>query len=594
MVCSDSCSDIVGAPRSVLAKKPLEFNRNGNLAPRRRRTPSHSRQKFLNSYRRLPTICHNPPNSDNYGDFVIRDYKSSLVTGHTKGKGPIRIFAAIAVLAGAIATVRYLDPATLLAAVPDPAPADATVTLDLTLPTNLAATDPLPLAAADVPQPPVDVAALVPAEQQEAATPLVAAPHPQLQIAGEADVEALPSLLQEAAEEIEPPSAVETVALVEPLPAAPQPEWKEHRIAKGESLARIFAQYELDAGLLHRIVNSSEEAKSLARIRPGQRLRFLFDENRELTRLELHRNRVDSLRVAIADDAIDIEQISKDIEKRIGAAAGVIESSLFVDGQKAGLSDGQIMELAAVFGWDIDFALEIRAGDQFRVIYEEHYLDGEKLRDGAILAAEFTNRGTTHHAVRYEDGNGEVGYYDVEGHNKRRAFIRTPIKFARVSSRYNPKRWHPVLKRWRSHKGVDYAAPTGTPVKATGDGRVVFRGTKGGYGRTVILEHAGKYTTLYAHLSNYSKRARQGQRVKQGQVIGYVGKSGLATGPHLHYEFRVNGMHKDPLRVKLPKSLSLPKSELAAFRKATAPLLARLETMPADTMVASAESIKTP
>ena len=248
------------------------------------------------------------------------------------------------------------------------------------------------------------------------------------------------------------------------------------------------------------------------------------------------------------------------------------------------------MELAGIFGWDIDFALEIRAGDQFRVLYEEHYLDGEKLRDGPILAAEFTNRGQTHTAVRYADKDGEVGYYDVDGASKRRAFIRTPIKFARISSRYNPRRWHPVLKRWRSHKGVDYAAPKGTPVKATGDGRVVFRGGKSGYGKTVIIEHAGKYTTLYAHLNGYSKRSAKGKRVKQGQVIGYVGKTGLATGPHLHYEFRVNGKHRDPLRVKLPKSLSLAKSELSAFRKQTAPLLTQLAAVPSATMVASADS----
>ncbi|MGB5452547.1 MAG: peptidoglycan DD-metalloendopeptidase family protein [Sedimenticolaceae bacterium] len=374
-----------------------------------------------------------------------------------------------------------------------------------------------------------------------------------------------------------------------PPEAEAQPRWTEHRVVKGESLARIFDLQGLDARLLHEIINSSKEAKSLAQIRPGQKLRFQFDDNHELTRLELHRNRVESIRIAIADDEITIEEVSKAVEKRVASAAGVIESSLFADGQKAGLSDGQIMELAAIFGWDIDFALEIRAGDQFRVLYEEHFLDGEKLRNGPILAAEFTNRSEAYKAVRYEDRNGEVGYFDVDGKSKRRAFIRTPIKFARVSSRYNPKRWHPVLKKWRSHKGVDYAAPKGTPVKATGDGRVIHRGTKGGYGRTVIIEHAGKYTTLYAHLSGYSKRAKTGNRVKQGQVIGYVGKSGLATGPHLHYEFRVSGQHRDPLRVKLPKSLSLPKSEIAEFHKAVNPLLTQLAAIPADTMIASSE-----
>jgi murein DD-endopeptidase MepM/ murein hydrolase activator NlpD len=369
----------------------------------------------------------------------------------------------------------------------------------------------------------------------------------------------------------------------------PDPVWQEHLVARGDSLARIFDRQGLAPALLHRIVNSSRDAKLLARIRPGQTLRFQFDENRELAVLELQRSPTESLRVAIADDEIRTREISKAVDSRIASAAGMIESSLFADGQKAGLSDGLIMELATIFGWDIDFALEIRAGDQFRVLYEEHFLDGERLRDGPILAAEFTNRGATYRAVRYKDAKGETGYFDADGHSKRRAFIRSPIKFGRVSSRYNPRRWHPILKKWRSHKGVDYAAPTGTPIRATGDGRVAFRGTKGGYGRTVILEHGGKYTTLYAHLSKYSKRARAGNRVKQGQVIGYVGKTGLASGPHLHYEFRVHGKHRDPLRVELPKSLSLPKPEIAAFRKATAPLLAQLEQIPTDTMVASAD-----
>jgi len=294
--------------------------------------------------------------------------------------------------------------------------------------------------------------------------------------------------------------------------------------------------------------------------------------------------------VSIDDDQYAFERLRKDVETRVNHASGLIESSLFLDGQRAGLSDGLIMELANIFGWDIDFALELRAGDEFRVVFEEHYLDGEKLRDGPILAAEFTNRGETFRAIRYATPDGEVGYYDDEGRSKRRAFIRTPIKFARVSSRFNPRRWHPVLKKWRSHKGVDYAAPTGTPIRASGDGKVIYRGTKGGYGRTVILQHAGKYTTLYAHMSKYAKKARKGSRVKQGQIIGYVGKSGLASGPHLHYEFRVNGVHKDPLRVKLPKSLALPESEIGPFKQAAKPLLAQLDSIRSDTLLASNET----
>ncbi|MCB1775225.1 MAG: peptidoglycan DD-metalloendopeptidase family protein [Gammaproteobacteria bacterium] len=390
------------------------------------------------------------------------------------------------------------------------------------------------------------------------------------------------------------PDAVEITevpAAEAPAPqSAPTSEWLQHTVAKGESLARIFNSYGLDRRVLHGIVNSSKDAGTLANIRPGQTLRLLMNDDKSLDGIELQRSRVETLRVKIDDDQYTFERLHKDVETRIGSASGVIESSLFVDGQRAGLSDGLIMELANIFGWDIDFALEIRAGDEFRVVFEEHYLDGEKLRDGPILAAEFTNHGETFRAIRYGTPDGEIGYYDDEGRSKRRAFIRTPIKFARISSRFNPKRWHPVLKKWRSHKGVDYAAPSGTPIRASGDGKVIFQGTKGGYGRTVILQHAGKYTTLYAHMSKYAKKARTGARVKQGQIIGYVGSSGLASGPHLHYEFRVNGVHKDPLRVKLPKSLALPKSEVDRFKQTAKPLLAQLDSIRAETLLASNEA----
>ena len=525
---------------------------------------------------------------------MIRDYRLRTPNSRPKRRGGWKIAVATGAVLGVLGTVRFLD----IAALADTAP--PALTQSVSSPLNLP-----PLGA-----PSVEV------RPTSSPDPAPSAPIPMAELAaesvdlGDARVEeSAPGQPSQVTASIQEPLRAETLPAVKELTTAPadpaaniteeqsvaatEPQWIEHVIASGESLARIFAEQGLDAGLLHRIVTSSKEAESLAQIRPGQQLRFQFDENRELAALEWHRNRVESVTFSISDDEIVMEQVSKALENRIASAAGIIESSLFVDGQKAGLSDGQIMKLAAIFGWDIDFALEIRAGDHFRVLFEEQYLEGEKLRDGAILAAEFTNRGTTYRAVRYEDSNGEIGYYDGDGHSKRRAFIRTPIKFARVSSRYNPRRWHPVLQKWRSHKGVDYAAPIGTPVKATGDGRVTFRGTKGGYGKTVIVEHAGKYTTLYAHLSKYSPRARSGNRVKQGQVIGYVGKTGLASGPHLHYEFRVAGVHQDPLRVKLPKTLTLAKSEIATFRKATAPLIAKLEAIPAETMVASVDAPKT-
>ncbi|HKJ77578.1 MAG TPA: peptidoglycan DD-metalloendopeptidase family protein, partial [Gammaproteobacteria bacterium] len=267
------------------------------------------------------------------------------------------------------------------------------------------------------------------------------------------------------------------------------------------------------------------------------------------------------------------------VESRTAHATGTIETSLFEAGREAGLSDRTIMELAYIFGWDVDFALDIRAGDRFTILYEEQFLDGEKLRNGPILAAEFINRGRVVRAVRFTDPSGHTDYYSPEGRSMRKAFLRSPVDFRRISSRFQRERFHPVLGKKRPHRGVDYAANVGTPIKASGDGKIVFRGWKGGYGRAVILRHGGRYTTLYGHMSRFRGGLRTGSRVKQGQVIGYVGASGLATGPHLHYEFRVNGVHRDPLKVELPKAEPIRKAYRDDFRQASKPLLAQLEVL---------------
>ena len=365
--------------------------------------------------------------------------------------------------------------------------------------------------------------------------------------------------------------------------------WIKHTIKQGESLSAIFKQYDLTPGLLHKIVSSSEAASSLAKIRPGQTVHFGVREDQELEKLVLERDRISSLHIGLSDANIVSEEQNRALEKQVKTTTNTIKSSLFVDGQAAGLSDKLIMQLAKVFGWDIDFALEVMPGDSFSLVYEERYLDGEKFSDGPILAAEFVNQGKTFRAVQYTNKQGITSYYDDTGHIKERAFLRTPVKFARISSKFTRKRWHPVLKRWRSHKGVDYAAPPGTPVKAAGTGRVVFRGKKGGYGNVIFLRHGGRYTTVYGHMSKFARSVKKGSKVKQGQIIGYVGSTGLATGPHLHYEFRVNGVHRNPLTVKLPKSIALPKSQMADFKSQTAPLLAQLEKGKSASMVALAE-----
>ncbi len=383
------------------------------------------------------------------------------------------------------------------------------------------------------------------------------------------------------------------VAETTPAPAATEPsdalKWIDHPIKQGESLSAIFKQHDLTPALLHKIVSSSEAASSLAKIRPGQTVRFGMRQDKQLEQLVLERDRISSLHIALSDAEINSVEKNRPLEKKISATTGTINSSLFVDGQAAGLSDKLIMQLAKVFGWDIDFALDVMPGDSFSLLCEEQYLDGEKFSDGPILAAEFINQGKTFRAVRYTNPEGSTSYYDDSGHLKQRAFLRTPVKFSRISSGFTRKRWHPVLKKWRSHKGVDYAAPRGTPVKASGTGKVVFKGKKGGYGNVIFLRHGGRYTTVYGHLSKFARSLKNGSKIKQGQVIGYVGSTGLATGPHLHYEFRINGVHRNPLTVKLPKSIPLPKKQMPDFKNQTATLLAQLDKEKARSMVALAE-----
>lgn len=342
-------------------------------------------------------------------------------------------------------------------------------------------------------------------------------------------------------------------------------KWLEETVTSGDSLARIFSRLGLSAKLLHQITNSSDEAKGLTNIRPGESLRIGLDSNGKLHKLIYQRSAVEALHITPEGNGFKARTKIKQVERRLGYLSGTIVSSFYLSARKAGLSDALIMELATIFGWDIDFALEIRKGDRFSVIYEEGFLNGNRHGDGIILAAEFINRGKTYRAIRHENDHGKSDYYSPDGKSMRKAFLRAPVDFRRISSRFTKERHHPVLGKKRPHHGVDYAAATGTPIKAAGDGRVIFRGVKGGYGRTVILKHGSQYSTLYAHMSKFRKSVKNGSTVNQGQTIGYVGKSGLATGPHLHYEFRVNGRHRNPLTVKLPASTPMEQRYKSEF-----------------------------
>jgi len=353
-------------------------------------------------------------------------------------------------------------------------------------------------------------------------------------------------------------------------------QWITTKIKRGDSLAAIFKRHKLNAGELHRIMKLDKETRQLRNIQPGQIIRLQIDDDNAIQILAYDINKFETLAIHRDGDNFVSSYHHKDVEKRVNHAAGTIQSSLFEAGGDAGLSVQLTMELAYIFGWDVDFALDIRKDDQFTVMYEEHFLEGNKVNEGPIVAAEFINQGKVYRAIRYTDASGRSDYYSPKGLSMRKAFLRTPVDFRRISSRFG-KRKHPVLNRMRLHKGVDYTAPRGTPIRASGDGKVVHKGRKGGYGRAVILKHGGRYSTLYAHMNSYKRGIRVGKRIKQGQVIGYVGSSGRATGPHLHYEFRVNGVHRNPLTVRLPNAQPINKRYKQAFIDHANAILAQLE-----------------
>ena len=355
-------------------------------------------------------------------------------------------------------------------------------------------------------------------------------------------------------------------------------DWVNVTVAPGDNLSLIFSRLTLSKRDLHDIVSLGKDTARLKRINPGQLVRFrVIDSKLEEMVLEL--DQLNSLHVMRDGDSFSAFTETIEPKVKMAAATTEITQSLFVDGQNAGLSDALIMHLTEIFGWDIDFALDLRAHDRFSVIYEEIYKDDELIKQDRILAAEFVNRGKRLRAILYIDERGQSDYFSDTGEAMRKAFLRTPVNFTRISSRFNLRRKHPILNTIRAHRGVDYAAPSGTPVRATADGRVKFVGRDGGYGKTIVIQHGEVYGTLYAHLSRYARSIKRGIYVNQGKIIGYVGKSGLATGPHLHYEFRIHGVHRNPLTVDLPKAEPIDKKHLQEFQRQAKPLLAQLDIL---------------
>ena len=314
----------------------------------------------------------------------------------------------------------------------------------------------------------------------------------------------------------------------------------------------------------------------LDRLRPGESLRFLHRDG-SLFGLERRLNEEQTLKVSRDASGLKADVLQNPLDARPRVVRAVINTSLFEAVEAAGGHDQTAVALADIFGWDIDFVLDIQPGDSFVVSYQELYQDGAYVKDGPILAASFTNQGRTYRAVRYVGADGSAHYYTPDGRSMHKAFLRTPVEFTRVSSKFNSARLHPILNLIRAHKGVDYAAPIGTPVRAAGDGRIRYAGPKGGYGNVVEIEHTRSIVTVYGHLSRFAKGTHVGAHVNQGTVIAYVGMTGLATGPHLHYEYRVNGVFKNPQTVTLPDAEPIEASLRQDFEARTAPLLAALE-----------------
>jgi murein DD-endopeptidase MepM/ murein hydrolase activator NlpD len=368
-------------------------------------------------------------------------------------------------------------------------------------------------------------------------------------------------------------------ALPEPVPSDSGnfDFWREERIRPGDSLATLLGRVGVGSEEIPAIVNASRDHAArfiagrtvMARVTSGGRLllfRYLIDEKTLLT-------------IERAGDGFVAGNEAAQPETRVVMRSGEIRHSLFGATDAADVPDSVASQMAEIFSGDIDFHRDLRQGDRFSVVYEIQYHGGRVLRSGRLLAAEFRNDGRNHRAVYFVDPQGRDGYFTPDGKSMKRAFLKSPIPFTRVSSGFTNARFHPVLKRWRAHKGIDYAAPTGTPVRAVSDAIVSFSGRQGGYGNLIVLKHRGQYSTAYGHLSRFAPGLRRGARVNQGEIIGYVGTTGLSSGPHLHYEFRINNVQTNPLAVRMPAAYPLDTRYRAQFAAAAAPLVAQLDLL---------------
>jgi murein DD-endopeptidase MepM/ murein hydrolase activator NlpD len=383
-------------------------------------------------------------------------------------------------------------------------------------------------------------------------------------------------------EPVELKHVVESIALpVATQATAPEPAkfWREERIQRGDTVASVLSRLSVNDPEALGYLLQAKDVRSLYQLMPGRSIRAVTTQEGRLHSLAYVNTDGRRLSITRGEDGFSATEEIPQTEQWIMQSSGEIVTSLFGATDAAGVPDLVATQIAEIFSSDVDFHRDLRKGDRFSVIYEALAADGEFVGFGRVLAAEFVNQGRSFRAVFFRDDEGRNGYYTPDGRNMRKAFLRSPIEFSRVTSGFSNSRFHPVLKAWRAHKGIDYGAASGTRVRVTADGFIKFAGRKGGYGNAVIVRHPNGYTTLYAHLSSFAQGIRPGKRVVQGEVVGLVGSTGLATGPHLHYEFHVNGVHQNPMRLAMPPGPPINQQSRVAFEHNALPLLARLDML---------------
>ncbi|WP_422381698.1 peptidoglycan DD-metalloendopeptidase family protein [Marinicellulosiphila megalodicopiae] len=337
-------------------------------------------------------------------------------------------------------------------------------------------------------------------------------------------------------------------------------------VKKEDTLSHIFERSGAGVRLMMNLLNNKSIKQTITPIKPGEKIEFHFDENEDIAQVHLvHDAKYSVVITGIVEKKYGIEQRVAKSEIKTHFKSAAIELSLFGSAEKAGINANLTAQIMHIFGWDIDFGQDLRQGDHLSVLYEQEYINGESYGNGTVIASQFFNKDELFQATLFTDSSGRTDYYNQDGKSMKKSFLRTPVDASRVSSSFSKKRFHPVHQTYKRHTGTDYAAPSGTSIKASGDGKIIFAGVKGGYGNAIIIQHQQGITTLYAHMKNFKRGMRVGTKVSQGDVIGFVGKSGTATGYHLHYEFRVNGVHQNPETVKLPKAEPINKKYLAEY-----------------------------